>query len=92
MIQKKTAGSISIKSPNILFRAIFVIGYLSLQRLQVNGEFLCLYYLMFSIYISIVFRGEGVQNTSFDSVQSYCPCFKHSKLSNSRSEFELVAN
>jgi hypothetical protein len=33
MIQKKK-GPISIKSPNILFRAVFVIGYLGLQRLH----------------------------------------------------------
>jgi len=55
----------------------------------------CVCFLMFNVYISSFFGGEGggkVQNTNCDSVQSYFPCFTHGKLSNTRSEVELAAN
>jgi hypothetical protein len=36
---EKNTRSISLKSPNILSRAVFLIGYLGLQSLQLHGEF-----------------------------------------------------
>jgi len=57
-VTEKKTGSISIKSPNILFRAVFVIDCLGIQRLHLHGEVSCLFVLMFNIYISS-FLGWG---------------------------------